>query len=155
MKIPKETLDCVLAPYTPNCRYLLEADLDKSRATGRFSIPNSFYIESTGHFNAVELVVCFNQLAYVLFAESGRLGMMREFGKVKLEEFKKYQLGSSFIVGMNNVKFRKPINPSAFLGIIELDKIITKRRDHLYFFRTHYDFGEGSATGEVDLALVK
>ena len=47
---------------------------------GRFSIPESCYIDSTGHFNAVEFNICYNQLAYVLFAGCINAGVM---GKVR------------------------------------------------------------------------
>ena len=41
-------------------------------AKGRFSIPDSCYIDDTGHFNAVEFNICFNQLAYVPSASASR-----------------------------------------------------------------------------------
>jgi len=73
----------ILRPYRPHARYLKSAEItafrakaadDKSKtalvtAGGRFSIPESCYIDDTGHFNAVEFNICFNQLAYVAFGK--------------------------------------------------------------------------------------
>src|SRR5688572_6040661 len=52
------------------------AEVQPVRARGEFRIQESFYIADTGHFNAVEFNVCYNQLAYVLIGQcilSGRL----------------------------------------------------------------------------------
>src|SRR5882724_11344285 len=71
----------ILKPYRPHARYLRSAQITHFRdkaaegiaankglvtAAGRFSIPESCYIDDTGHFNAVEFNICYNQLAYVM-----------------------------------------------------------------------------------------
>ena len=72
----------VLAPYFEHTTYLKEATMirrathgsEKPRdlvAAGEFHIGQSCYIQSTGHFNAVEFNICFNQLAYVTYAVRG------------------------------------------------------------------------------------
>ena len=79
--ISKDFIDDILKPYRKHAQYLKSAELthfqDKCScatkgkdaglitAKGRFSIPESCYIDDTGHFNAVEFNICFNQLAYV------------------------------------------------------------------------------------------
>lgn len=83
-QIPEELLARVLEPYSyKGCRYLTDATYrasgDSMFATGNFSIPESVYIRSTGHFNAVELVLCFNQLAYSAFAPAVRHGEIDGF----------------------------------------------------------------------------
>src|SRR4051794_18927348 len=79
--IPLEAdlLERLLAPYKPGCRYLLEATLgyptdgrapfpdDPSSwvaARGRFAIPSSCYVDATGHLNAVEFNIAYDQLCY-------------------------------------------------------------------------------------------
>lgn len=155
MKIPQITLDIVLEVYNPACRYLKEADLNYLNgleATGRFSIPASFYIKDTGHFNAVEQILCYNQLAYVFFAEAGRLGLIN--GKsLTLDEFKEKQLGKYLIVGTDKMKFKKIINSRDFEGRIILEKI--KEIKGNFFFNTRYDFGNGSSTGQITLASLR
>lgn len=74
--IAEELLARVLEPYScKGCRYLIDAQYsateDSVLAYGNFTIGESAYIRSTGHFNAVELILCFNQLAYSAFC-SGR-----------------------------------------------------------------------------------
>ncbi|MEO1375818.1 MAG: FcoT family thioesterase, partial [Cyanobacteria bacterium J06635_10] len=36
--------------------------------TTDFSIPESCYIDDTGHFNSVEFNICYNQLFYIIIA---------------------------------------------------------------------------------------
>ena len=77
----------ILKPYRPRATYLRSAEItqfseealedsasDVSLVTGagRFSIPESCYIDDTGHFNAVEFNICYNQLAYVVFAKASK-----------------------------------------------------------------------------------
>jgi hypothetical protein len=154
--VPRATIDAVLAPYAPGCRYLQEASIEYPTATGTFQIPRPFYVESTGHFNAVEMILCYNQLAYTWFAEAGRQGLIRELGQVTADEFSKLQLGSALIVTMNNIHFKKPIDASQpFPGTFTVQQITPKRNNTLYFFKTAYDFGDGKAAGEMDLALLR
>ena len=39
-------------------------------AHGDFEIPESCYIDATGHLNSVEVNICYNQLLYVILAQS-------------------------------------------------------------------------------------
>jgi hypothetical protein len=73
MAVDSAVLAVVLAPYKLNCRYLLSVVAEYGQkgcslasARAEFSIPESCYIASTGHFNAVEFNICYNQLAYSL-----------------------------------------------------------------------------------------
>jgi len=153
MKIEDSKLEGVLRVYNPNCRYLREAEVDFPKGKGVFRIPNPYYVDSTGHFNAVEMMICYNQLAYTMFARFGEEGKIPELGIIPFEKFLKWQLGNCFIVGMDKIKFRKPINSSGdFSGEIELHRV--KRVGDLYIFKTTYDFDSGKAFGSVDLALV-
>jgi FcoT-like thioesterase domain len=65
----------VLQPYRANAKYLHAAELTYVRSDaaandeaslvvgrGHFTIPASCYIDDTGHFNAVEFNICYNQL---------------------------------------------------------------------------------------------
>ena len=91
-----------------------------------------------------------------MFAETGRQVLIKELGEVSSEEFRKYQLEKSLIVRINNVKFRRQIDATKdFRGRIRINQVIQKRDATLFFFKTNYDFEEGKATGEIELALVK
>ena len=149
----RTTIDSALDAYKPEFRYLQEAELKFPEIKGKFSIPKSGYIQDTGHLNAAELLICYNQLAYTFIAEAGRRELIPELGALSERKFKEYQLNNMLIFGINNARFRKPIKPRDFEGKIVLDK--TRRNGKNLFFRTNYDFGQGSFTGEVDLALVR
>jgi len=156
-KISNEVLDNVLEVYRPEYRYLTEANFDYPIAKGLFRIPMCVYINPpvpSSHFTLTELSFCYNQLSYAFFANSFQEGLIPEVGEIPLKEVKGHQLRNSFIVGMNNIKFKKPIDPKEFEGKITLEKIIPKR-DDLIFFKTSYDFGNGKATGNIDLAFLK
>ncbi|NJR65313.1 MAG: hypothetical protein HC772_08340, partial [Leptolyngbyaceae cyanobacterium CRU_2_3] len=63
-EVSQELLDTFLAPYKEHCRYLKRAQFQSPViSTGReqswlingdFAIPESCYIDDTGHFNSVE-----------------------------------------------------------------------------------------------------
>lgn len=150
-----ETLEAMLKPYYPECRYLLKAELDFPIIKGIFSIPKTFYGDQSGHFNATELMMCYNQICYTFFAESFDQGLVESVGRISLEEFKTYQMGSCLIATLNNIKFRKPINPKNFFGELTLKKSL--RRNDFVFLTTDFSFRdnhEGKATGEAMLTLV-
>ena len=152
-RIDQSRLEKILEVYFPNCRYLLEAELDFPKGNGRFRILSSCYMKNTGHFNAAEAIMCYNQLAYALLAEAGEQSLLEGLGKIPFEQFLEWQLGNCFIVGMDNIKFKKQINPSEeFYGEIALNK--AKKLGRLYIFKTSYDFEGGKATGDIELALV-
>jgi len=111
----------ILKPYRENATYLKAAEIvevnDKTAIAGtdqkliigkgRFSIPESCYIDSTGHFNAVEFNICYNQLAYVLFAgciNAGVMGKVRavqgEGLRVQLHRGARRRTGRTLVVGV-------------------------------------------------------
>ena len=150
-----DVLKEMLKPYYPECRYLIEAELDFPTIRGKFVIPKTFYGAQSGHFNATELMMCYNQICYTFFAEAFGQGLVESVGKVSLEEFKKYQMGSCLIAKLNNIKFRKPIDPKNFFGELTLKR--SPRRNDLIFLATDFSFGDnngGKATGDALLALI-
>lgn len=156
MKIEQARLDRILGIYKPECRYLKEACLDSPKLmTGRFEIPASFYVENTGHFNAVELFICYNQLAYVFLDEASRLSHISEPNcqDMDVEELRKMQLERCFICSVNNMKFTKIINPNNFYGQIEMKNV--RRAKERTFYKTAYDFDNGSARGEILLVKLR
>ena len=154
IKISKEIIEKVFELYKVECQYLIKAELDYPIAKGIFKIPRSFYTKEgieSGHFNATDMMICYNQLAFAFFIDSIQRDLIQGIEK-NLSLERRFQEG--LIIGMNNIKFRKPINPKEFEGKIKLEKIIPKR-DDLIFFNTSYDFENGKATGNVDLAFFK
>jgi (3R)-3-[(carboxylmethyl)amino]fatty acid synthase len=134
----------ILKPYRPNAKYLKSAEITRVSdealydstskeslitAVGRFSIPESCYIDDTGHFNAVEFNICFNQLAYVLFGKSVEVGVLQKIWPVSANylssftEYKKHQLPAMLIVRIDGVRFFKPMKSGDFRAELSIDRM--------------------------------
>jgi FcoT-like thioesterase domain len=118
----QDLLDEVLRVYRPDCRYLRSATVSEAEpglATGRceFSIPAPFYIDDTGHFNAVEFNLCYNQMLYYTSAKCVKEGLMPPFAHWTLDEFRTRQLPDFLIVDFRS-SFRRGIRPDHFYGEI-------------------------------------
>jgi len=156
INIQKSTLDAVLGCYKPSARYLKSAELEYPTITGVFEISQPCYIHDTGHFNAVDLLICYNQLSYAGLAEAGQKGIIPELGIITLEEFKALQLQNMLIVHVDKMRFKEPISTTNRIrGTIKVEKVIPGRINRPYFFKTAYNFENGKATGEIDLALIR
>lgn len=83
-------------------------------AYGNFTIGESAYIRSTGHFNAVELILCFNQLAYSAFAPAVLNEEIRVLRGWSIDDYCQHQL-SSMLIRKASSRFRKPLNPQSSL----------------------------------------
>jgi len=96
-KVAATVLASMLGSYSSSCKYLQEAifnDKGCLEIAGRFCIPHSFYIESTGHFNAIEFIICFDQLHYVFFGEAVQRGLFPEMGFGSIENCRKILLSN-------------------------------------------------------------
>jgi hypothetical protein len=122
--------------------------------TGRFSIPESCYIADTGHFNAVEFNICFNQLAYTIVAACIENRILPVFDHLSLSEYHSRQLGHFFITTLKS-RFRSQINARDFEGTLYARHMTTY--SGTVFFQTTCEFKDdhtGSARGEVTLAML-
>lgn len=160
--IPEDLLARVLEPYSyKGCRYLDDAQYsatgDSMYATGRFSIPEPVYIRSTGHFNAVELVLCFNQLAYSAFAPAVHDGRIDGLRGWSLDDYFANQLSSMLIRGTSS-RYKRQINAQKFAGRLICEGIEVVERSWRYLkvpcSIEFYDDDGGSAFGEFELAVL-
>lgn len=114
-----ELRERVLRPYREHCQYLRSIEVcpgaDTVSATGEFSVAESYYIDSTGHFNAVEYNICYNQAAYYLLAQSVRHQLLPVFKGWTVDDFWQRQLADVLIVEYS-VTFSRQIDPVAFSG---------------------------------------
>lgn len=169
MEVDSSFMKKVLNPYMPHTTYLTNASLvicyndDNSifaiKGYGDFSIPQSCYIDDTGHFNAVEFNICYNQLAYVTFAEAIKEGYLQKFSpnlyknsNFELEAYLENQLSSMLIVKFNS-KFLKGINSRSFSAEFTIEKISARKGSSFSNTKIEFfdDFG-GSANGNILLA---
>ncbi|MGV0626057.1 FcoT family thioesterase [Mycolicibacter minnesotensis] len=160
--ITESVLAKILEPYAyKGCRYLLEAqsqaDADSVLAQGRFSIAESAYIRSTGHFNAVELVLCFNQLAYSAFAPAIANGVIPAFRGWTLDDYCKHQLSSMYI-RTSSSRFKRPIDATDFHARLHCHDLEIVDRTVRYLkvpcVIEFWDSHGGSAYGEFELAAL-
>ena len=157
--ISSRIVDVMLEDYYSNCRYLKEAFYGKRGdyvgAEGVFEIPSSCYCESTGHFNAVEFLICFNQLTYTMLSEAVERGDMPELGADCVEDFKKLQLVGSYITKIKDISFKRKIDPRSFSGNVEIQSRKSMRGANFYKMKGMFaDENGGNAFGLMNIAIV-
>lgn len=160
--LAEHLLSKVLEPYSyKGCRYLIDA---QSKATensvlayGNFQIKESSYIRSTGHFNAAELVLCFNQLAYSAFAAAVLNNDIPALRGWSIDDYYRHQL-SSMLIKRTSSQFRKPINPHKFSARLMCQNFQVIERSWRYLLVPcaieFWDEDGGAASGEIDLAAL-
>ena len=156
-------LEKVLKPYKANCKYLKSAEViqegepqDGGRVIGRceFSIPESCYIDDTGHFNSVEFNICYNQMMYYVIAKSVKESLMASFRSWTMDDYWAKQLPDIYIVNFES-SFRRPMQSSKFWGEIEFTNI--RVRSGMMYIVTkcrYWDDKDGNCSGNVKLAIV-
>jgi hypothetical protein len=163
-----ERLARVLIPYRDNCKYLKkiwfeyqpvspEVGPDASEASivahGDLSIDESCYIDSTGHFNAVEFQIAANQLMYALGAECTRLRILRAFAAMDLEGYYERQLANVLITNVTSA-FRRVMNPRRFRGRLQLDRAYCMRDRAFWECSITYSDDEGGlADGNIVVTM--
>jgi hypothetical protein len=172
MPIAADFIGEILSPYRRHSRYLQEARIvdfrDKAAegpaattglitAEGKFSIGESCYIDDTGHFNAVEFNICYNQLAYVMFGKCVAEGLMQRLRCERVEvptfsEFKRHQLPNMVIVNIESRYYRQ-LDARSFTGTLTLDRISPVGGAWFFFTTMTFADREGvKAKGSVILA---
>ncbi|ARQ70777.1 FcoT family thioesterase [Streptomyces marincola] len=164
-----ELLHRVLTPYrAKRCEYLTEAEVTHEGdpheggqlvASCSFEIPESCYIDDTGHFNSVEFNICFNQMAYYLMAKSVKESLIEPFSRWTLEQFWDRQLADVFITDFRST-FRSAMRGRRFKGEIRVVDIAewdgNDLRDPLVMLRTearYWDEHGGESHGEIAAAI--
>ena len=164
--ISDEFVTETIKPYRPNARYLKSAqitqacDSDKPAkgvpvvtASGRFSIPESCYIDDTGHFNAVEFNICYNQLAYTMFGKCFETRVVPKLRFLTLPQYRKHQLQSCFIVSLES-RFLQQLNGKDFRGELVLNKLSWVAGVLFCFTTIAFSDADGTkAQGQVVLAF--
>ncbi|ATY16518.1 hypothetical protein CU254_21775 [Amycolatopsis sp. AA4] len=163
-----ELLDRVLRVYREHCRYLKFAETtvphgpesgEGISVAGEFAIPESCYIDDTGHFNAVEFNICYNQMAYYLIAKAVQDGLHPVFARWTIDDFWRLQLGNILITDLKST-FKRQMRGRMFEGrttvvdVVRLDQV--ERWDPLIVLRTKCEFWDetgGNCRGEVKIAI--
>ncbi len=173
LAIKKQFIGEILGPYKPHAQYLKSAEITHFQARnsaernsnetglikgrGRFSIPYSCYIDDTGHFNAVEFNLCYNQLAYVLFGKCLDANIFKnlrvEGANVSFVDFKRHQLASMFIASIES-RYYKMLKSDDFTGELTINRISASRGAYFCFTSIAFADNEGvKAKGSVKLVF--
>jgi len=165
-------LERVLQPYRSNCRYVLGATLEHPgdrrpprpddpqswvAVHGPCAIPASCYIDDTGHFNAVELNITYNQLLYAGLAGIVRHRLLAELQPWDLDVFWRKQLPDVLIVEYH-ARFKRPLDPRRFSGRFEVREVLPKPHKRMVLLRTSCEARSddgGHAAADVVIALVR
>ncbi|MFG0266447.1 MAG: FcoT family thioesterase [Rhodopirellula sp. JB055] len=162
--VDDEFLQRVMTPYRAHCRYLkgvqigyepgMEPSYENMVAIGQFAIDRSCYIDDTGHFNAVEFNICYNQLAYVHLAHCIRERLLPALGDYTLESFFEKQLANYLIASIHS-NYHSELNPREFHGEVRVRS--ARSRQRLSILKTEccfYDAEQGRSDGEVKLVVL-
>ncbi|QKV69012.1 hypothetical protein HUT13_09605 [Streptomyces harbinensis] len=115
-----------LAVYKPHCRYLTSLALAPDTARGTFAIPASCYIDDTGHLNAAEVTICYNQLLYSALAAAIRDGAAHAPPGWSLDDYWRLRLSAVVITRMST-DFHRPVTPRSFTGELAVGRSLTRR----------------------------
>ncbi|MGY5100491.1 (2E)-enoyl-ACP glycyltransferase [Streptomyces sp. 900105245] len=158
-----DLLERVLAPYKAHCKYLTSAVVtpgpEHPAARCEFVIPESCYIDDTGHLNSVEVNIAYNQMMYYLVAKSVQEGLLAGFEDWTLDDFWRHQLPDILIARFSG-SFRRPIDPRAFSGEMEFLSVTRREPDgrgpflHARTSYRYWDADGGRCDGEATLAFV-
>ncbi|ADI03641.1 hypothetical protein SBI_00520 [Streptomyces bingchenggensis BCW-1] len=153
----------VLRPYRTNCRYLGPAEVrlenEAVTASGTFRIGESCYIDDTGHFNAVEFNICFNQIAYYLIAKCAQNRLPPVFAAWTLDDYWQRQLSDILITRFTS-RFHRAIRGQEFRGELSFTDFKLRSGENgrapLALIESEcrfWDKGGGRCTGEIQIAL--
>jgi hypothetical protein len=155
-------LNRTMTPYVAkDTIYLKEATVEKRHdaivGTGELGFERSCYIDETGHFNAVEFIISYNQLFYFTLAASVRDQLIPELAGWTMDDYWQRQLPSVLISKMAT-RFRQPINSRSYRGVLTITDVEFRNRSRpLLALQTTIEFsdaGIGSAVGELEIVVV-
>ncbi|TCO60646.1 FcoT family thioesterase [Actinocrispum wychmicini] len=159
-----DLLGQVLECYKPHCRYLktMAVSLVDGQVSGtaELAIGESCYIEDTGHLNAVEVNIAYNQMLYYVVAMAVREKMAPVVSTWTMAEYWRRRLPDILITRLVS-RFQWPVDPRAFQGEFTLTNIsqrrLTPSSPPLVALDTAFRFWDdrrGRSDGEVTVAII-
>nr|WP_209310524.1 FcoT family thioesterase [Streptomyces spiramenti] len=123
-------LDRALRPYKRHCLYVRSARVEAGAGGAltvhsRLSVPESCYIDDTGHLNAVEVNICYNQMMYFLVAKAVKEGLHPALAEWTLDDFWQRQLPDILIARFAG-NFRRPVDAREFTGELTIGSVELK-----------------------------
>jgi hypothetical protein len=169
--VPDDLHQRVLAPYLPHARYVHRAALVQqgNGSSPRLAQPSSWlrvegecgfeepcYIAATGHLNAVECNITYNQLLYLGLAAIVRARLLPELRHWSLDDFFRAQL-PDVLIGDYHARFRKPMGSRRYHGALAFTDVRPRPERQLLLLQTHADFHDpagGECAVDATIALV-
>ncbi|WP_446223084.1 FcoT family thioesterase [Nocardia sp. IBHARD005] len=125
--------------------------------TGEFGIAEPCYIVDTGHFNAVEFNISFNQLFYYTVAAAIRDKLIPELANWTLEDYWERQLPAILITRLAS-RFRRPIGSRAYTAELTIGRVEFRNRSRpVFVVQSHIEFADatgGCASGDIEIVLL-
>ncbi|SAK92192.1 FcoT-like thioesterase domain protein [Caballeronia temeraria] len=152
--------DSILEPYKQECVYIKEAfrdvTQDKSLVTiAEVCVPVTFYGSETGHFNAVESLLCLNQLAFLAIAElivdDEPHELRKSIRTTSIHVFKEHVLTRTFITSVR-MQYRRTLDGKN--TFMRLAFTAARKRAGLIFLASEFAFIDGSSTFEARPAFM-
>ncbi|NUS45844.1 MAG: hypothetical protein HOQ24_19400 [Mycobacteriaceae bacterium] len=152
----------VLQCYRPVARYLrsMTHRVEGNRVVGdaELAIEQSCYIDDTGHLNAVDALIGYNQMAYYTIASLVRNSVGPVFGDWSMADFHRRHL-SDMVIADTRFEFRRPVDARRFRAQLVFDSIEPYRSGSAerIALRTSVAFGNdtlGGCRGDVRVVIV-
>lgn len=158
--LARSLTELVLRPYLPHCRYVHTARLTRPaaprlptqgdpaswlRLDAECGIDASCYIESTGHFNAVELNITYNQMLYLCVAAALQQRALPA-PAWSFDEFLHHQLPDVLIADYQ-ARFRQPMRSHRYRGWVEVTAAIARPQRNLVLLKTRSGCSDGDRNG--------
>ncbi|MDR5835827.1 FcoT family thioesterase [Caballeronia sp. LZ034LL] len=149
--IPAFLKDAILEPYKAECVYIERAFRDISFdhelvAFAEVCVPETFYGSQTGHFNAVESLLCLNQIAFLTIADlvtdDAPHAFREAIGTADLQSFKENVLTRTFITSVKT-QFRRTLDGRN----VVMRFSFTKMRKHagMVFMASEFEFTDAQS----------
>ena len=151
MKVPKETVDRVVALYKLNYRYLREAEMEYPIVKGRFQLGETEYCDTLQHLTDVEAQLCLNQLSYVFFGQGVIDKRWEGLEDLTFDDYLELRKENMFVTESHKKFYRKTNSRDPFYGQMQLMKI--RRHGNLYVAKLNFDLNKGVSIGELSLVL--
>ena len=138
--IPSSCIKRILEPYEPYRTNVIRDsyiifEKDEILLYSYLGVDEPWYCNNTGHLNAVDLNLCFNQMMYILIGEgiaSGRIPFLKKWNQ---EDFFRFYW-SDFVIAKISSTFKKPLQPlhvvDNLCGTCRLKKIRVFGSKHLW-----------------------
>ncbi|WP_157224206.1 FcoT family thioesterase [Nocardia paucivorans] len=152
----------VLQVYRPAARYLRRMthrfDGEKISGEAELAIEESCYIDETGHLNAVDALIGYNQMAYLTIATMVRHSIGPVFGGWSMAEFRRRYL-PGMVIADSRFTFARPVDSRRFRAELTFDRIETYRARSQQRIALHTSVGFGDETldgcrGEVRVVIL-